>query len=482
MKSKELLFELIHSLTKSEKRYFKIFATMHGDNNNYVELFDAIHRQKEYNEEDLKKQFKGRDFTRQFSVAKNYLLNLILKSLRNFHHKAKVSVEINDLLSEVELLYWKGLYKLANKRLMQAKKLAEKYDLTIYLIQINYWKGKLRGYVDSIKDDTNVIPEIKQLTNDIRDLMQLDLMVNELMDYTTITLRGNRDIVEKVDKILHHPLLSEKYEKNTKHFNILSKIYTIKGICYFLLDNYEAEFINKQKLIDLNEQNPHQIKEDPIQYTKSLNNMLLYYYFRDQGENVKELLNKLNSIDLKFPHAKHIVEKNKFSFNLMYNLATNNIEAIDKISADAELWYPELKEKMTRQDKMILEYNLVLIYYLKNNYKNALRWANSVMSYFDKTTKSFRHDLAISNLIILFLIYIDLGYLDIAERTILQAEDIAKYNKYDKVEKNTLSELKKLLNPNKSNEVKSYLQHVLTHHQKELTNIDKDIFTIYLKK
>jgi flagellin-specific chaperone FliS len=82
----------------------------------------------------------------------------------------------------------------------------------------------------------------------------------------------------------------------------------------------------------------------------------------------------------------------------------------------------------------------------------------------------------------LFLIYIDLGYLDIAERTILQAEDIAKYNKYDKVEKNTLSELKKLLNPNKSNEVKSYLQHVLTHHQKELTNIDKDIFTIYLKK
>ncbi|HCQ30102.1 MAG TPA: hypothetical protein DIU39_07440, partial [Flavobacteriales bacterium] len=345
MKSKELLFELIHSLTKSEKRYFKIFATMHGDNNNYVELFDAIHLQKKYDEEALKKQFQDRDFTRQFSVAKNYLLNLILKSLRNFHHKAKVSVEINDLLSEVELLYWKGLYKLAYKRLSQAKKLANKYDLTIYLIQINYWKGKLRGYVDSAKDTADIVPEIRSLTNDIRDLMELDMMVNELMVYTTITLRGNPDITEKVTKILNHPLLSEEYEKHTKHFNILAKIYTIKGICSFLINDYDTEYLYKQKLIELNENNPHQIKEDPIRYTKALNNMLLYYYFRNQGESVKELLEKLNNIDLKFPHAKHIVEKNKFSFNLMYYLATENMEKITAITNDAEEWYPQLKDK-----------------------------------------------------------------------------------------------------------------------------------------
>ena len=402
--------------------------------------------------------------------------------MRNFHHKAKVSVEINDLLSEVELLYWKGLYKLAYKRLSQAKKLANKYDLTIYLIQINYWKGKLRGYVDSVKDTADIVPEIRSLTNDIRDLMELDMMVNELMVYTTITLRGNPDITEKVTKILNHPLLSEEYEKHTKHFNILAKIYTIKGICSFLINDYDTEYLYKQKLIELNENNPHQIKEDPIRYTKALNNMLLYYYFRNQGESVKELLEKLNNIDLKFPHAKHIVEKNKFSFNLMYYLATENMEKITAITNDAEEWYPQLKDKMTRQDKMILEYNMVCIYFLQNNFKKALRWGNSVMSYFDKATKSFRHDLAVSNLITLFLIYIELGYYDLADRSLAQAEEIAKYNKYDKVEKQTIAEMKKLLNPNNIENVKLYLQDLLDKHSDKLINIDKDIFNIYLKK
>ena len=38
MKSKGLLFELIQSLSKSEKRYFKVFASSHKENNNYVTM------------------------------------------------------------------------------------------------------------------------------------------------------------------------------------------------------------------------------------------------------------------------------------------------------------------------------------------------------------------------------------------------------------------------------------------------------------
>ena len=72
MKSKELLFELIKSLSKSEKRYFKVFTSVHKESNNYVKLFNAIHDQNEYDEDALIEQFKNEDFIRQFSVAKNY--------------------------------------------------------------------------------------------------------------------------------------------------------------------------------------------------------------------------------------------------------------------------------------------------------------------------------------------------------------------------------------------------------------------------
>ena len=53
----EELFQLIKSLSKQEKRYFKLYASRHviGEKNKYVQLFDAIDKQAAYNEEKIKK-------------------------------------------------------------------------------------------------------------------------------------------------------------------------------------------------------------------------------------------------------------------------------------------------------------------------------------------------------------------------------------------------------------------------------------------
>ncbi|MCT4560919.1 MAG: hypothetical protein N4A41_06035 [Crocinitomicaceae bacterium] len=63
-KSSESIFELIRSLTKSEKRYFKLHASRHtiGEENNYVTLFDYIDKQAAYDEAKLFQDFKGAAF------------------------------------------------------------------------------------------------------------------------------------------------------------------------------------------------------------------------------------------------------------------------------------------------------------------------------------------------------------------------------------------------------------------------------------
>ena len=60
-KASDSLHRLIKSLTKPEKRYFKVFSSRHviGDQNNYLVLFDAIDRQGEYDEAKLIKKFKN---------------------------------------------------------------------------------------------------------------------------------------------------------------------------------------------------------------------------------------------------------------------------------------------------------------------------------------------------------------------------------------------------------------------------------------
>lgn len=49
------LHELIHSLKPSEKRYFKLEASKHNSDkkNKYLSLFEAVEKQKEYNETEL---------------------------------------------------------------------------------------------------------------------------------------------------------------------------------------------------------------------------------------------------------------------------------------------------------------------------------------------------------------------------------------------------------------------------------------------
>ncbi|MBI2270897.1 MAG: hypothetical protein HYU69_11180 [Bacteroidetes bacterium] len=69
---KDNLFQLIHSLNKSEKRYFKVYSSLHGGKKNYLKLFNAVGKQKKPDEGQLKKMLSGEPLARNIHVAKKY--------------------------------------------------------------------------------------------------------------------------------------------------------------------------------------------------------------------------------------------------------------------------------------------------------------------------------------------------------------------------------------------------------------------------
>ena len=113
MKKNSNAFVLVKSLTMSEKRYFKIFSERHtiGSQNKYVLLFDQLdHFDLEDDEVyclNLKKLGVNADF---ISADKNYLYQLILKSLNDFHNSKTYNLEIKEALISIEILFHKGLY------------------------------------------------------------------------------------------------------------------------------------------------------------------------------------------------------------------------------------------------------------------------------------------------------------------------------------------------------------------------------------
>ncbi len=124
----EDLYSLIHSLTKEEKGYFKKFATRHTvKGNNYLKLFDAINRQTEFEEESLKKTFKG------YAGMKVYLFEEIMRSLIVYLQETDVQVDLLQKAVYCSVLQKKGLERRAIQLNKSNLKTAESHEL--FLLQ-----------------------------------------------------------------------------------------------------------------------------------------------------------------------------------------------------------------------------------------------------------------------------------------------------------------------------------------------------------
>src|SRR5688572_15688154 len=143
MKASDSLFRLIKSLNKSEKGYFKKFSSLHTKNGGriYIRLFDAISRLRKYDEEKLYYLFDSKKALKQLADTKNYLFDILLKSLQSYH--SSMDVTFHNILQRIEVLYEKGLYKECNKILLKAKKAGLTYENHFVVLQLLRWEEKI---------------------------------------------------------------------------------------------------------------------------------------------------------------------------------------------------------------------------------------------------------------------------------------------------------------------------------------------------
>lgn len=138
MTPKDSLFQLIHSLTKSEKRYFVLSNSLHSGKKEYMELYNFLESQSEYNEKAIKKHFKGRKMMENFSVMKSYLFEQIVSSLKRMGTYKDSDSDVNEVIETYKVLRYKGFSKEAKNYLNKAKVIATEDEsfLRLYYILI----------------------------------------------------------------------------------------------------------------------------------------------------------------------------------------------------------------------------------------------------------------------------------------------------------------------------------------------------------
>ena len=107
------LFQLIKSLTGSEKRYFKLFVRNSSEKTNkYIQLFEAIEAQSVFDDDFLRQTIYPNETiqSRKYSELKAYLYELILKSLQGYDEKTSVEYKLQNALQSIKVLYKRALF------------------------------------------------------------------------------------------------------------------------------------------------------------------------------------------------------------------------------------------------------------------------------------------------------------------------------------------------------------------------------------
>ena len=131
------LFGLVKSLTKADKRNFKLYAkrVQSDDNMKFIQLFDVLDKMNELDEDRVIERMDGIP-KGQLSNLKRHLYKQLLTSLRLINISRIKSIEVREHIDFAHVLYAKGLFLQSLKILHRAKKMGIKAELELEVLQI----------------------------------------------------------------------------------------------------------------------------------------------------------------------------------------------------------------------------------------------------------------------------------------------------------------------------------------------------------
>ncbi|MCE3295565.1 MAG: hypothetical protein K0R65_1279 [Crocinitomicaceae bacterium] len=387
-KVKDTLHELIKHMSKSEKRYFKVFSSRHtiGEENAYITLFDYIEGMNEYSEEKIFKHFKGEAFLNKFSITKKRLYDHIINSLDNFHSSASSDAQIFKLINSSDILLQKSLYQQGIKQLKSAEKIALKNNRFNLLNEINL---KLKKIYES-QGSYNYEELEDMLEKDIeyhRKSMAFDKIWNlKTRLFTLLSSKGisrSSEDLSQFKGIIDELVKSETTE--TLYFDTEYLINHIYSAYYFATNSFKDCFTHLEANLRLMEKHPEEMQHQLSKYISGLTNAIYVAYRLNKKEEIKELREKLRAISSNELYARNEDLQIKLFANF-YSIELT-ILALEGQNAEAVSLIPLVEnglhlygEKLSENRKAFFAFKIACIYFSVNEFHLSLKWINKLLN------------------------------------------------------------------------------------------------------
>jgi len=415
--SSDKLVNLINSLTKAEKRGFRLFVNRNpsaGDSL-FMQLFDLILKSKTYEDVSALQKIDGLKKS-QLSNLKANLYKQILACLRLIESKKVDEIQVREQIDYAKILYEKGLYKQCLEILDKAKKQALDINYETLALSILYFEkriesqhvtGSMSAKADELSQQSdNLLKEIS-LTNQLSNASLL--LYGRYLRHGYVKSKSEyQELSDVVDNLLP--------KVNVQELQFYQKLYLFQSYVWFynMGQNFPSYYKYSQKWVNLYDEYPSKKVTVTTPFIKGYHNLLNALFMSGKRERFNKEYRKLLRFDI---YQKQHPTQNEVSLYYLFRWT----HFLNKIFLNAEY---ETSEKLKELEGlvesniygwdlnriMVLHYKIGSTYFGIGDLDKAIEYLNKITN---NNYPNFRVDIQSFARILNLIANFDLGNEDL---------------------------------------------------------------------
>ncbi|MFZ9005094.1 MAG: hypothetical protein ACO20F_01620 [Robiginitalea sp.] len=383
---KDALFILVKSLSKSEKRQFKLYVGRLGVNTDakFLALFNLLDKLRTYREESILES--GIVKKSQLSNLKAHLYKQILISLRLNPGNQNVRVQIREQLDFATILYQKGLYKQSLKILDKVKGIAianEEKNIAYEIVELEkvietqYITRSLPDRAGELSRESQWLTELNSIASKLSNL-SLELYGMMLkMGY----VRNDADY-RRVTEFFNSSLPDYRLEK----MGFREKLWLYKTHLWysFLTQDFLSSYKHASKWVALFYENPDMIYLNPVFFLKGNNYLLESLFYIKYSSQFRRTLEKLEEVisQSEFPKNDNVaslsflyINANKLNLHFMEGTFEKGLYLVRVV----EYGINKHRARLDQHHVMLFYYKIACLYFGIADHKSCIKYLNKII-------------------------------------------------------------------------------------------------------
>lgn len=440
------LFYLIKSLSKAEKRHFKLYAkrTNADRDAKFIQLFDILDQLKEYDEKVVMgkaSQIKPS----QFSNTKAHLYRQILKSLRLLEINQNADIEIREHIDYARVLYSKGLYRQSLKILDRIKLKAIEHHQDVLHLEIVDFEKLIEGqYITHSMEN-----RAESLTRETTGLTQTITRTQEFSNLS-LSLYGLYLKLGSVRNEADYQMVSRFYYRQMPKYDpqdlsVNEKLYLYQAMVWFhyIVQDFVKCYRYGQAWVDLFNEHPELKSSKPDLHVKGLHNLLAALFNIQHYQKYRVVLKELETLDAQSANENISILIFLYTYNGKINLHFMEGRFTDGLSLihPLEKKMVQLEGKLDHHRVLLFYYKIACLYFGSGDNQNAVKYLNRIINFRDV---NLREDIHCFARILNIIAHYELGNNDLLEYQIKSTyRFLVKMDNLQKVQKEIIKWLRR---------------------------------------